>query len=43
MDSGLNDTDIRILQDMKLDLPSVIFKNKQIEETLNKIKTVNRN
>jgi hypothetical protein len=42
LDSGLNDTDIRNLQDMKLDLPSVVFKNKQIEETLNKIKTVNR-
>ena len=42
LDSGLNDTDIRNLQDMKLDLPSVVFKNKQIEETLNKIKSENR-
>jgi hypothetical protein len=42
LDSGLNDTDIRNLQDMKLDLPSVVFKNKKIEETLNKIKSVNR-
>ena len=42
LDSGLNDTDIRNLQDMKLDLPSVVFKNKKIEETLNKIKTENR-
>jgi hypothetical protein len=42
LDSGLNDTDIRNLQDMKLDLPSVVFKNKKIEETSNKIKSVNR-
>ena len=42
LDSGLNDTDIRNLQDMKLDLPSVVFKNKKIEETLNQIKTENR-
>jgi hypothetical protein len=42
LDSGLNDTDIRNLQDMKLDLPSVVFRNKKIEETLNKIKSENR-
>ena len=42
LDSGLDDTDIRNLQDMKLDLPSVVFKNRKIEETLNQIKTENR-
>jgi hypothetical protein len=42
LDSGLNDLDIRNLQDMKLDLPSVVFKNKKIEETLNQVKTENR-
>jgi len=42
LDSGLDDTDIRNLQDMKLDLPSVVFKNKKIAETLNQIKTENR-
>jgi hypothetical protein len=42
LDSGLNDTDVRNLQEMKLDLPSVVFKNKKIAETLNQIKTENR-
>jgi hypothetical protein len=42
LDSQLNETDIENLQDMGFDLPSVVFKNKQIEETLDKIKTENR-
>lgn len=42
LDSHLNDNDLENLQDMNLDLPSVVFKNKQIEETLDKIKTENR-
>jgi hypothetical protein len=42
LDSQLNETDIENLQDMDFDLPSVVFKNKQIEETLDKIKTENR-
>jgi hypothetical protein len=42
LDADLNETDIENLQDMSLDLPSVVFKNKQIEETLDKIKTENR-
>ena len=42
LDADLNETDIENLQDMSFDLPSVVFKNKEIEETLNKIKTENR-
>jgi hypothetical protein len=42
LDADLNQTDIENLQDMSLDLPSIVFKNKEIEETLDKIKTENR-
>lgn len=42
LDSGLDDTDIQNLEDMAFDLPSEVFKNKQIKETLNQIKTENR-
>lgn len=42
LDADLNQTDIENLQNMSLDLPSVVFKSKQIEETLDKIKTENR-
>jgi len=42
LDSDLNETDLENLQDMSIDLPSIVFKNKQIEETLDKIKTENR-
>jgi hypothetical protein len=42
LDSGLNDIDIQNLQDMNFELPSEVFENQQIEETLNKIKTENR-
>ena len=42
LDADLNETDIENLQDMSFGLPSVVFKNKEIEETLNKIKTENR-
>jgi hypothetical protein len=42
LDSGLAYIDIRNLQDMNFGLPSEVFQNKQIEETLNKIKTENR-
>jgi hypothetical protein len=42
LDSELNETDLENLQDMSFDVPSVVFKNKQIEETLEQIKTENR-
>jgi hypothetical protein len=42
LDSGLDEIDIENLQDMRFDLPSVVFKNKQIEKTIAKIKTQNR-
>jgi len=42
LDTDLNQTDLENLQDMSLDLPSVVFKNKLIEETIDKIKTENR-
>ena len=42
LDAGLNETDRENLEDMELELPSRVFKNKLIEETLEKIKTENR-
>ena len=42
LDAGFDETDIENLQDMSFELPSVVFKNKTIEETLEKIKTENR-
>jgi hypothetical protein len=42
LDADLNQTDLENLQDMSLELPSVVFNNKQIEDTLDRIKTENR-
>src|SRR5271157_1463341 len=42
LDANLNQTDIENLQDMDFELPSSVFKNKTVEETLDKIKTENR-
>src|SRR5271155_3287790 len=42
LDADLNQTDLENLEDMDLELPSVVFKNKTVEETLEKIKTENR-
>jgi hypothetical protein len=42
LDFDLNETDKENLQDMSFALPSEVFKNKQIEETLDRIKTENR-
>ena len=42
LDTGLNETDRKNLQDMSLELPSLVFKNKIIEDTLEKIKTENK-
>ena len=42
LDSGLSDIDKTNLKAMHLKLPSEVFENKAIEETLAKIKTVNR-
>ena len=42
LDAGLNETDRENLEDMDFQLPSLVFKNKTIEETLNNIKTKNR-
>jgi len=42
LDSGFDETSIRNLQDMNFDLPSEVFKNKQIEKTIAKIKSQNR-
>jgi hypothetical protein len=41
-DSGLNETDIKNLQDMGFEMPDLVLKNKKIGETLDKIKTENR-
>jgi hypothetical protein len=42
LDAGLNETDRENLQDMGFELPSLVFKNKTTEETLENIKTENR-
>jgi hypothetical protein len=42
LDKGLNKTQREDLQDMGFDLPSVIFKNDTVEETLKRIETKNR-
>ena len=42
VDAQLDDTDMENLQDMSMTLPSVVLKNQNIEETLNKIATENR-
>ena len=42
LDAGLNETDKENLEDMSFELPSKVFKNKVIEETLEKIKIENR-
>jgi hypothetical protein len=42
LDSGFDEIGIRNLQDMNFDLPSEVFKNKQIEKTISKIKSQNR-
>src|SRR5271169_3186969 len=42
LDGNLNKTDMENLEDMSLELPSVVFKHKTVEETLEKIKTKNR-
>src|SRR5579863_1068610 len=42
LDANLSQTDLENLEDMSFELPSVIFKNKAVEETLEKIKTENR-
>ena len=42
LDAGLNETDKENLQDMSFELPSKVFKNKTIENTLDKIKIENR-
>ena len=42
LDSGLDDIDVRNLQDLNFELPSAVFKDKQIEKTIAKIKTENR-
>jgi hypothetical protein len=42
LDAGLNDTDKENLQDMSFELPSVVFKDNRIADTLEKIKTENR-
>ena len=42
LDGNLNQTDMENLEDMSLELPSVVFKHKTVEETLEKIKTENR-
>ena len=42
LDGKLNKTDLENLEDMSFDLPSVVFKNKTVEETLEKIKTENK-
>ena len=41
-DANLDEIDRENLQDMSFELPSVVFKNKTVEETLEKIKTENR-
>jgi hypothetical protein len=42
LDAKLDEKDRENLQDMSFELPSVVFKNKTVEETLEKIKTENR-
>ena len=42
LDIGLNETDKENLQDLSFELPSVVFRDKTIGETLDKIKTENR-
>src|SRR5271154_7149532 len=42
LDAKLNQTDLENLEDMSFELPSSVFKNKTVEETLEKIKTENR-
>src|SRR5271154_2033202 len=42
LDIGLNETDKENLEDMSFELPSVVFRDKTIEETLDEIKTANR-
>src|SRR5277367_555905 len=42
LDAGLDETDRENLQDMGFELPSLVFKNKTIEETIENIKTENR-
>ena len=42
LDAGLNETDRENLEDMVFELPSVVFKNKTIQTTLDNIKTENR-
>src|SRR5579863_7633581 len=42
LDANLSQTDLENLEDMSFELPSVVFKNKAVEETLEKIKTENR-
>src|SRR5271165_4767913 len=42
LNANLNETDIENLQDLSLELPSEVFKNKTIEEVLERIKTENR-
>src|SRR5271169_7162414 len=42
LDGNLNQTDIENLEDMSLELPSVVFKNETAKAVLEKIKTENR-
>ena len=42
LDANLNEIDRENLYNMSFELPSVVFKNKTVEETLEKIKTENR-
>ena len=42
LDAQLNESDRQNLQDMSSDLPSQVFRNKTIEQTLDVIKTENR-
>ena len=42
LDANLDQTDLENLQDMSFELPSIVFNNKTVEETLEKIKTENR-
>ena len=42
LDAGLNETDMENLQDMSFELPSEVFRNKTIEDVLEKIKIENR-
>src|SRR5271155_1721641 len=42
LDAKFNQTDLANLEDMSFELPSSVFKNKTVEETLEKIKTENR-